>query len=295
MARHPAPYPAYVLDRLAMMLRAEQRRRGLVRPLVVLDPMAGIGRVHDLPARVAITFGVEIEPEWANQRIGTTVGDATALPANWTNNFDAVVVSPVYGNRMSDHHEAKDSCKACDGTGVTPTPDGCAEAPMLCPDCSSVACVCGGYALALKRHVAECAACSARRCRTCGGNGLSKRYTYRHALGRPLSENNAGQMQWPSAEYRGLHEAAWREAFRVLRPDGTMLVNVKNHVRNSVEQHVAEWHEATLRSVGFRIVGTHPVPKTRGIRHGANADSRVEFEQIIVARKPKPRPKKERV
>lgn len=283
---HPSPYPKYILAEITKILRYEQRRAKLDRPLVVLDPMAGIGRIHDLDARIAVTFGVEIEPEWAIQRTGTTVGDATNLPASWADNFDAIVVSPVYGNRMSDHHEAKDSCAACGGIGVDATPDGCGEAPMLCPDCHDVACVCGGFGEAMRDHVSECSSCSKRRCKSCRGSGISRRYTYRHALGRPVSENSAGKLQWPTKEYRELHEKAWAEAFRVTSPGGLILVNVKDHVRGGVVQKVADWHKAALRSVGYRITGAHQV-ESSGLRHGENASKRVRHEQIIVARKPK--------
>ncbi len=283
MALHPAPYPRYILSELASYLRAYSRSVG--RKLTVLDPMAGIGRVHDLPRDVvAETVGVELEPEWARARKGTVVGDATKLPRAWAARFDAVVVSPVYGNRLSDHHEAKDSCPACKGVGVEWTTAGCGDAPMLCPQCHDVACKCGGYALAQKHHVAGCRECSRRKCKACGGRGISVRHTYRHALGRPLSDNNAGQMQWPAAAYRDLHEAAWREAFRVVAPGGIILCNVKNHIRQGAEQFVVEWHEQALAASGFRVLAVVPVAAP-GIRHGQNHGARVANEQIIVGRR----------
>lgn len=262
------------------------RGGGFASPLWVLDNFAGIGRVHDLADVLDVqTVGIEIEPEWAQRRARTLVGDATALPVEWSNLFDCVATSCVYGNRMSDHHDAKDSCAACHGIGVNATPDGCADAPMFCPDCSSVACACGGLGIAMKAHVNECEACSARRCPSCSGSGLSKRYTYRHALGRPLHERNAGQMQWPSNAYRTLHEEAWAEAFRVLRPGGIILLNIKNHIRQGKEMLVAEWHRATLQSAGFRILTVAEVDAP-GLRHGANAAARVIHERILVGRKP---------
>jgi hypothetical protein len=57
----------------------------------VLDPMAGVGRVHRLPGK---TFGVELEAEWADQANGPMyVGDCRQLP--WRrNSFDVIAVSP---------------------------------------------------------------------------------------------------------------------------------------------------------------------------------------------------------
>lgn len=278
--RHPAAYPKYILERLTLILGAEARQLG--RPVHVLDPFAGVGRIHDLPERVARTTGVEIEPEWANCRAGTIVGDATSLPADWTARFDAVVTSPCYGSRMADHHEAKDACALCRGTGVAWTPDGCGDAPMLCPDCHDVACACGGFAVALRAHNRSCHDCQRRLCPRCKGSGTSTRYTYRHALGRPLHERNAGQMQWGDA-YRQLHEEAWREAHRVLRHNGLILVNVKNHVRGGVEQLVVEWHAQALQGAGFKVLDIQEL-ETRGLPVGANASTRVACESIIVGR-----------
>jgi hypothetical protein len=102
---HPAAYSPTVLVVMGNFIKDEAVRVGV--PLVkirVLDPMAGIGRVHWLPGK---TTGVEIEPEWARQSVGTEVGDATKLRFR-SDSFDVIAVSPVYGNRMADHHEAKD-------------------------------------------------------------------------------------------------------------------------------------------------------------------------------------------
>jgi tRNA G10 N-methylase Trm11 len=78
---------------------------------LVLDPFAGTGRIHRIADAIgARSVGVELEWEWAAMHPRTIQGNARWLPfADAT--FDAVATSPVYGNRMSDHHVARDSSK----------------------------------------------------------------------------------------------------------------------------------------------------------------------------------------
>ena len=74
---------------------------------LILDPFAGIGTVHKLRNFGWNTWGIEIEPEWAIQSPSTLIGDATHLPFV-DKSFSAILTSPVFANRMSDHHNAKD-------------------------------------------------------------------------------------------------------------------------------------------------------------------------------------------
>lgn len=209
------------------------------------------------------------------------MGDATALPEEWTGLFDVIATSPCYGNRMADNHEARDSCAGCGGTGVTISEEGCSDAPWTCPNCG-VACTCGVLAKELTKHNRRCLVCRGQVCPGCGGNGLSKRYTYRRALGRSPSPGSSATLQW-GGFYRTLHHRAWEEAARVLRPQGLLLVNIKNHVRDHAEQRVVEWHEGCLLKVGFAVLDTVRLPAP-GLRHGENHEARVEEERIIVAR-----------
>ncbi len=94
---HPAVFHPKLLAVIAAMLKE-------IGAVTVLDPFAGVGKVHTLAQEIPylITVGVELEPEWANQHPATRVGDATALPPAWTGRFDAIVTSPGFGNRMAD-------------------------------------------------------------------------------------------------------------------------------------------------------------------------------------------------
>lgn len=280
---HPAKWNRDVLRLVQMWLSSERRRLG--RVLDVLDPFAGVGRIHDLPKRIAITTGVELESEWANARAGTIVGDATAMPQEWSDRFDAIATSVVFGNRMSDHHAAKDDCYECKGTGVD-LGTTCGAAPWLCPTCQRVDCECGLLPAALKEHNTTCPTCAPHRCKACGGNGLTRRHTYRHSLGRELHPNNAGRMQFQpgGGAYVDLHVAFYAEATRVVRRRGLLLVDVKDFYRDHKLVRVSDWHAKTIKDAGFVLEALQDV-EVRGTRHGHNHDSRSQFERLIIARK----------
>ena len=101
---HPAPFSEPIIRRLAYLVR----KYDLINERV-LDPFAGIGLIHNLSG-LCHTTGVEIEPGWAKAHPRTIVGDATALPFP-DNSFAAMITSPVYANRMSDHHNARDGSR----------------------------------------------------------------------------------------------------------------------------------------------------------------------------------------
>lgn len=99
---HPAKYSKPVLDAIKNSLIHHLRPGGRI-----LDPFAGVGGIHHLRGMGYYTVGIEIEPEWAEVHPATICGDSRHVITT-LGKFQAVVTSPTYGNRMADHHEAKD-------------------------------------------------------------------------------------------------------------------------------------------------------------------------------------------
>ncbi len=118
---------------------------------------------------------------------------------------------------------------------------------------------------------------------TPGPGDTSKRITYRHKLERPLTDNNSGGMQW-GPNYRGFHILAWKKVHRLLVPGGLFVLNVSDHVRQHKIVRVSDWHRETCERVGFEVVDHHEVP-TRRMKFGANAELRIEHENVYVMRR----------
>ena len=210
--KHPARYS----EELMPLLKKILVDNNLQWDSKVLDPFAGTGKIHELPFD---TYGIEIEPEWADMHPRNVCGDSTKMSFS-TAFFDAICTSPTYGNRMADSHQAKDN---------------------------------------------------------------SKRTTYTHTLGRKLHKNNSGQMQWGD-EYRSLHERVYHECYRVLKPNGTFVLNMKNHIRNGDEIDVTGWHKKVLVGIGFEYLQTESI-SLKGNGFGANGNVRTGVEYILVFRR----------
>lgn len=107
--RHPAKYSDEFLPIFAKKLKGT---------LKVLDPFAGTGKIGLIKqyGYKGIIYANDIESEWIELGrdkcdVISSI-DAEQLPSIYTEGFfDAICTSPTYGNRMADHHNAKDGSK----------------------------------------------------------------------------------------------------------------------------------------------------------------------------------------
>lgn len=247
VVKHNAKFTKSILHMIAREIQKEWQARSDADAddegytYEVLDPFGGIGGIFDVreyitdyddPAQLSITC-IELEQEWASQgydqlHYDDEMGDRMVCAdfLKWATPthkylFDIVATSCTYGNRMADHHDAKDG---------------------------------------------------------------SKRNTYKHTLGRDLSENNSGGMQWGD-EYRQFHHESWQRVFGLLTNGGLFILNVKDHIRKGKRQPVSAWHKTTCKQLGFELIGDIEVP-VRGNRQGENHEARVDVEHVFLFRKP---------
>lgn len=107
----------------------------------------------------------------------------------------------------------------------------------------------------------------------------SKRNTYTHVIGHKLQENNTGKMQW-GKNYRNVNEKVLRECHRVLKDNGTFILNIKNHIRKGEEVNVKNWFIEIMLDIGFYVLKMETV-KVNGNGFGANGKIRLNNEYVI--------------
>lgn len=113
----------------------------------------------------------------------------------------------------------------------------------------------------------------------------SDRATYKHRLGRDLTENNGGGMQW-GEDYRTLHRAVWCRVVELLQPGGLFVLNIKDHVRDGRRVPVSGWHVATLLDLGLKYVDDNGF-ESKGLGSaGENEHTRIGVEHVYLLAKP---------
>lgn len=211
---HPAKFSADIMVKISQIVVAKSNM--FDAPIRILDPMAGVGRIHKLHVPGYFhTTGLEIEPEWANQHGQTIEGDATEMPFD-DNSFDIIATSPPYGNRMADQFVSKDG---------------------------------------------------------------TKRMTYYHFLGRRLHENSAAGMHF-GPQYQKTMREIFIECKRVLVPNGLIILNVSDFIKNGDVVDVVKWYKEMLIDLGYKVIRQDDI-RTKRMRYGANHKLRVPSEAVI--------------
>lgn len=105
--KHPAKYSEAFIPIFCEILQGTKN---------VLDPFGGVGKIGKIKeyGYSGKVYANEIEREWLEDNKYNcdfiTFEDAETL--NYPNGyFEAICTSPTYGNRMADHHNAKDASK----------------------------------------------------------------------------------------------------------------------------------------------------------------------------------------
>lgn len=106
--KHPAMYTNSFIPKFAEILIGCEN---------VLDVFGGTGKLalikeYGFCGKVVCN---ELEKEWVETSLYNVdewhIGDAEKMDWAKNNTFDAICTSPTYGNRMADHHNAKDGSK----------------------------------------------------------------------------------------------------------------------------------------------------------------------------------------
>jgi hypothetical protein len=88
---------------------------------------------------------------------------------------------------------------------------------------------------------------------------------------------------WNPAYWK-LHEAAWREVWRTLKPNAVFVLNVSDCIRSKKVFPVVARHRILCQEIGFTVTQSFEIPTPR-LRHGENREARVPTEAIIVFEK----------
>lgn len=118
----------------------------------------------------------------------------------------------------------------------------------------------------------------------------SRRRSYTHDLQvttgdptRRLHPDNSGQLYAWQPAYWELHEAVWRELWRVLRPSAPFILNTSDCVRKGKIVPVVARHRTLLQELGYEVLKSFEVGTPR-LKFGENRE-RVPSENLTVYRR----------
>ena len=114
----------------------------------------------------------------------------------------------------------------------------------------------------------------------------SKRITYRHKLGRKLSEGTTSNLHYgrKNKKYEDLHSKIWKVCVDSLNDNGVFILNCKDFISSGTVMEVTQWHIETLAGYGMSVVESIRVP-SRGMRFGSNSQKRIDYENVVCLQK----------
>ena len=114
----------------------------------------------------------------------------------------------------------------------------------------------------------------------------SKRITYRHKLGRRLSNGTTANLYYGkrNKKYEDLHSKIWKVCVDALKNNGIFILNCKDFISLGSVMEVTKWHIETLEGYGMSVVKSIRVP-SRGMRFGSNSQQRIDYENVICLQK----------
>lgn len=114
----------------------------------------------------------------------------------------------------------------------------------------------------------------------------SKRITYRHKLGRKLSEGTTSNLHYgkKNKKYEDLHAKIWKVCVDALKDNGVFILNCKDFISSGTVIEVTQWHIDILGTYGLSMVECIRVP-SKGMRFGSNSQQRIDYENVICFQK----------
>lgn len=136
----------------------------------------------------------------------------------------------------------------------------------------------------------------------------SKKDSYQAFAGGKLDEGNTGGEVW-GPRYEELHKDIYKEAFRVVKPGGYFVLNMKDKPVSAVNQKnnwipkkgstvtvedgvmkATDWHIKSLEAVGFKLISRHTFDESVAVDKRASQKFgrkfSVGYEDIVVMQKP---------
>ena len=130
--------------------------------------------------------------------------------------------------------------------------------------------------------------------------GLTGKNTYTDFVGKELDKGNTGGIIW-GPEYEGIHKDAYKESFRVLKPGGVFILNMKDWPTSRIKPKkgsivnvedcivkATDWHISALEEAGFNTIRNYRVEEGRTVssEHALARKSTVGYEDIVIVQKP---------